>query len=90
MARDDDFDGEHSPGAASGRSGPSLFLVLMIVIAAISAIFVVQNREEAEIQFLFFSGFFRIWTAIAFAILLGVLLDRAIIMWWRRARRRDD
>ena len=83
----DEFD--RQPGPA-GRNGPSLFLILLIAVAAIAAIFIVQNREEAEIQFLFFDGMFRIWTAIAFAIVLGMLLDRAIIMWWRRARRDRD
>jgi len=73
----------------SGSNGPSLFLILMLVVAAIVAIFIFQNRETAPITFLFFDGEFRVWTAIAFAILLGVLLDRVVLMWWRRARRRD-
>ena len=78
-------------GQSSSGNGPSLFLILMIVVAAIAAIFVFQNREEATITFLFFEGEFRVWTAITFAILLGVLLDRIVLMWWRRARRdRDD
>lgn len=90
MAKNDDLDGfDEQPGPA-GRNGPSIFLILVIIIAAISAVFIFQNREEAEIQFLFFDGTFRIWTAISFAILLGVLLDRAILMWWRRARKDKD
>ncbi len=80
---------DQQPGPA-GRNGPSLFLILSIVVAAVAAVFIAQNREEAEIQFLFFDGTFRIWTAIAFSILLGVLLDRMILMWWRRARRDRD
>ncbi len=79
---------DQQPGP-EGRNGPSLFLILAIIVAAIAAIFIAQNREEAEIQFLFFDGTFRIWTAITFSIALGVLLDRMILMWWRRARRRD-
>ena len=73
----------------SGNNGPSIFLILMLVVAAIVAIFIFQNRETATITFLFFDGEFRVWTAIAIAILLGVLLDRVVLMWWRRARRRD-
>lgn len=80
---------DEQPGA-QGSNGPSLFLFLVVIVAVVAAIFVVQNREEAEIQFLFFDGTFRIWTAIAFAILLGILLDRLILLWWRRARRRND
>jgi len=73
----------------SGNNGPSLFLILMLVVAAMVAIFIFQNRDTATITFLFFDGEFRVWTAITFAILLGVLLDRVVLMWWRRARRRD-
>ena len=82
----DQYDAQPGP---EGRNGPSLFLILAIIVAAIAAIFIAQNREEAEIQFLFFDGTFRIWTAITFSIALGVLLDRMILMWWRRARRCD-
>lgn len=87
MARDDtnEFD-EQAPAA---KNGPSLFLILSIAVAALAGVFVVQNRDQAEIQFLFFSGEFRIWVAISFAILLGVLLDRLILTWWRRARRNE-
>ncbi len=82
---------DHSEVDESGAgNGPSLFLIGIIAVAAIAAIFVVQNREEATITFLFFDGEFRIWTAILFAILLGVVLDRLILMWWRRARRKED
>lgn len=87
MARNDDLDGyDEQPGPA-GENGPSIFLILVIIVAAIAGIFIFQNRSEAEIQFLFFDGTFRIWTAISFAILLGVLLDRLILMWWRRTRK---
>lgn len=92
MARNDDRrDGfDEQPGAA-GSNGPSLFLILAAVVAVIAAAFVVQNREEAEIQYLiFFEAELRIWVAISFAIVLGILLDRLLIMWWRRSRRRDD
>lgn len=84
----DDADVDQQPGA--GSNGPSLFLILMIVVAAIAAIFVFQNREQTTITFLFFDGEFRVWTAIVFAILLGVLLDRIVLMWWRRSRRHRD
>lgn len=81
----DEFDRQPGP---EGRNGPSLFLILLIVVAVISAIFVVQNRERTDIEFLFFDFNSRVWTAIVVAIGLGILLDRLILLWWRRTRRR--
>ena len=72
-------------------NGPSLFLILMLVLAGLTAAFVVQNSDRGTIRFLFFEGEFRVWTAILVAVLLGALLDRVVQIWWRRARRdRDD
>ncbi len=86
---DSDFDDQPS---RNGRNGPGLFLILTIVVAVITAVFVAQNRDQIEIKFLFFDFSSRIWTAIAMAIGLGILLDRLVIGWWRRARKRktDD
>ena len=86
---DSDFDDQPS---RNGRNGPGLFLILTIVVAIITAVFVAQNRDQIEIKFLFFDFSSRIWTAIAMAIGLGILLDRLVIGWWRRARKRktDD
>ena len=84
---DSDFDDQPS---RNGRNGPGLFLILTIVVAAITAVFVAQNRDQIEIKFLFFDFSSRIWTAIAMAIGLGILLDRLVIGWWRRARKRKN
>ncbi len=81
-----DYD-DRQPGP-EGRNGPSLFLFLLIAVAAITAVFIAQNRERTRIEFLFVDFTSRIWTAIAIAIALGVLLDRLVTMWWRRARKR--
>lgn len=81
-----DYD-DPQPGP-EGRNGPSFFLILLLIVAAITAVFIAQNREEANIEFLFFDVTSRVWTAIAVAIALGILLDRLILAWWRRARKR--
>lgn len=82
---DNEYDQQPGP---SGRNGPSLFLILLIVVAAITAVFIAQNREETQVEFLFFDVQSRVWTAIAVAIALGVVLDRLILAWWRRSRKR--
>ncbi len=87
MARDDDDDRELE--LAAGRNGPPIFLVLLIVVAVVTAIFIVQNGDPAIIEFLSFDFTSNLWTAIVIALLLGAVLDRLIIMWWRRSRRRN-
>ena len=84
---DSDFDDQPS---RNGRNGPGLFLILTIVVAVITAVFVAQNRDQIEIKFLLFDFSSRIWTAIAMAIGLGILLDRLVNGWWRRARKRKN
>lgn len=82
-----DFDAQPSN---EGRNGPGIFLVLVLIVAAVIAVFIAQNAERAPIEFLFFDFNSRIWVAIAISIALGILLDRLIIMWWRRARKRKN
>jgi len=84
VSNNEEFD--EQPGAR-GRNGPGLFLLLTILVAAVTAIFVAQNRERTQIEFLFFDFSSRIWTAIAIAIVLGILLDRLFLAFWRRARK---
>ena len=60
----------------------------LIIVAIVCAIFVFQNRERTTVNFLFFSFESSVWVAIAVAIALGVLLDRFILGWWRRSRKR--
>lgn len=84
-----DFEVDQQP-SGEGRNGPGLFLILAILVAALTAVFIAQNRERTPIEFLFFDFQSRTWTAIAIAIGLGVLLDRLFLAWWRRARKRKN
>ena len=79
-------DYDEQPGA-SGRSGPPPALIALIVVVAIVLVFVLRNGDRTTIDFLFFDVNSRVWTAIAISIGLGILLDRLILTWWRRARR---
>ena len=72
------------PGAAGG-TGRSIFLILLIVVA-ITAVFIAQNRDRTKIEFLFFDCQQPRLDGDRVAIALGVLLDRLILLWWRRAR----
>ena len=76
--------------ASSGQSGPPIKLIALLAVAALAVVFVFQNRERHRIDFLFFEVSTRTWTALATALVLGVLLDRLFISWWRRTRSRRN
>lgn len=80
---------DEQPGPA-GRSGPSLFLILLVVVGVITAIFIAQNGEPVATEFLWFDRTPRLWVAIIISIALGVLLDRLVLAWWRRTRKREE
>ena len=89
----DDFDGieEYDPQPTSeGRSGPSVWLILFALVAIVTAIFVAQNGEAVPAEFLWFDRRIRLWVAIVASVILGILLDRLILNWWRRSRRRRN
>ena len=59
-------------------------------MGALALIFVIQNTEQAPVEFLFWERRMSVWVAIAIAIALGIILDRLVPTWWRRRRRDDD
>jgi uncharacterized integral membrane protein len=76
-------------GIRRTRTGISPALIAALVVVAGAIVFIVQNTERAQIQFLFVERRMAVWVAIAIAIVVGVILDRLLSAWWRR-RRRDD
>lgn len=63
-------------------------LVGFVVAAFLALIFVLSNRDEVSIDFLFFEADTRQWVSLAVAFALGVLSDRLFIG-VRRRRRKD-
>jgi len=76
--------------ATSGQSGPPLKLIGLVAVAVLAIVFVFQNRERHQIDFLFFEFNTRTWTGLAAAVVLGVVLDRLFTSWWRRSRSRRN
>jgi hypothetical protein len=73
--------------AASGpgrKFSPTIIALAAAVV--VSGLFILQNREFTTIDFLFFELHNRVWTAIASAIVLGVVLDRLFLRWWGRRK----
>lgn len=56
------------------------------VVVVVTLLFVLQNREPARVEFLFFETETRQWVNLLIAVVLGVLLDRLFLTWWRRRR----
>ena len=81
-------EGQHA--VASGKSGPSLMLIGLGIAAALFIIFFLQNGEHTRIDFLVFEKRTTIRWSLLVAVLLGILIDRAFSMWWRRRRGRTD
>jgi len=88
--RNDDarFDGDGS--VPPGRDRPSIWLIAFGIAAIFTAVFILQNGEPVEANILWFDPEIKLWVAIVASICLGILLDRLILTWWRRARRRND
>jgi len=82
-------DHDPQPGPA-GRSGPSVWLILFGLVAIVTAIFILQNGEPVDAEFLWFDRSIKLWVAIVASVVLGILLDRLILTWWRRARKNKN
>lgn len=67
---------------------PSPALIAFVALAAFVAVFVLQNRDRIELDFLVFEVRARTWTSMAVSLVLGAVLDRLFLRWWRRRRSR--
>jgi uncharacterized integral membrane protein len=82
-------DSEHTP-TPSGRNGPPIKLIALLVVAVALAIFFFQNGSDAPVSFLWFDAEWPVWLVIGVSVVAGVVLDRLGTWQWRRARRRSD
>jgi len=82
----DEYDPQPGP---EGRNGPSLFLIFSIILVALAAAFFFQNGESAPIEFLWLDRSVPIWLVVLISIGVGMVLNRLLISWWRRARKKD-
>jgi uncharacterized integral membrane protein len=76
-------------GPPPPRTGVSPALIGLGVLAIVAVIFIVQNSERTNVNFLFFDFESRVWVALLVAIAIGIVLDRLLVYWWRRRRNRD-
>ena len=82
-------------GAGDGAAGwdkpqrkVSPTLIGFLVIAVLAIIFIVENGDEAKIRLIIPAVHTPVWVAIAISMVVGVILDRLFLSWWRRRRER--
>lgn len=74
--------------AEGGRGLPSLKLIALLLVVAALAVFVYQNDEEAQVEFLSIDVAWPVSIVIGISVIAGVVLDRLASFAWRRAARR--
>ena len=72
------------------KTRPNLALIAGLIIAALSLVFFLQNGEKVAIDFLFVEKTTTIRWSILMAVVLGILLDRLVSIWWRRRKRNKN
>lgn len=99
VRRDDELPDEHGDREdrrggdwTERREGPGAKLLVLVLVAVILLVFVLQNTDRADLDFLLWDGSFPLWTMIVVAAALGFVggwvvgrIDRAD----RRARRAE-
>src|SRR3712207_2204540 len=70
LGRDDD---RRRSDWVERREGPSTKLIVLAAVAILLVVFVVQNTDRAQIDFLFWNGVFPLWTMIVVAAILGLI-----------------
>ena len=73
---------------SNGRSGPSIALILFLLIAAYAVAFFFRNSHETNVDFVFGDTDTTLRWSLLIAVALGVVLDRLVVIWWRAMRRR--
>lgn len=81
----DDHRGEVPDGAGVERRRSGR-LVALLVLALVILVFVLQNRDRANIDFLFWDVDVRLWFGLAVAVLLGLVAGFIVGRTWRRPR----
>ena len=76
-------DGEKS------RSGISPTMIVFIVLAVLAVVFVLQNSDSHNVNFLMLDFKAPSWVIFALLIALGVVLDRLLQFWMKRRKSRS-
>jgi uncharacterized integral membrane protein len=81
--------------AGSTDTGPdrqrAMRMLVIGIVIVVAVIFMAQNNDRVELNFLFVSVDARLWVGLLLTLLLGAVLGQvAERLWERRKRRRGD
>lgn len=89
----DEGDGAPRPVEETIRTEPERLgiawgFVVILILVAIAAVFIIQNNEPISVQFLTMSFELNLWVLVMSVVLVTLLADQAISLGWRRRKRR--
>jgi uncharacterized integral membrane protein len=76
---------EPREGPKAGKGFPP-WLIAVLIVAAVSVLFISQNRTRVKVDFVLFDREARTWVVILIAMGLGALLAELIRMGLKRRR----
>ena len=83
-------DGDGDGGMPEHRHGFPTRLVALVVIAIVCALFISQNRERVNVDFIIFDRDARTWVVIIVSMALGALLAEFIRLALKRRRQSTE
>ena len=83
----EEYDDYLEQASSSNRRIMAMVVAGIIVVAA--ALFILQNREQVDVSFLFLSGRAPLYVVIVISMVLGALLAAVGLGLRRRAKRRE-
>jgi uncharacterized integral membrane protein len=82
------------PFTEGARDGVDKRRAVRLLVAGVSIVlavlFMAQNNQQVELEFLVFSVSTPLWVGMLVTLLLGALLGQAVAMLWARRKRRND
>jgi lipopolysaccharide assembly protein A len=86
-------DGSQVPLQDDGKSTDArraTRLAVLGIVVVIAAVFIAQNNDRVQLDFLMVGVRTRVWVGMLATLLLGAVLGQAAEVLWRRRRRSDD
>ena len=77
-----------SEGRSPGDKARAVRLAVAGVAILVAVLFMTQNNERVELNFLLFSVTTRLWVGLLVSLVLGVFLGQAVEALWTRRRAR--
>lgn len=83
----------NDPFAEGSRDGVDKRRAMRLLVAGVAIVlavlFMAQNNQRVELEFLMFSVGTRLWVGMLVTLLLGALLGQAVETLWARRKRRN-